>query len=237
MAYRSPVKFKLLEDLTYNGMGDPKEHLISFQARMQIHGAEEPLMCKAFLTTLVGGAQRWCMKLPEHSMSNFGQLAKLFITNYAANLRPKKNFMYLSRIKQDPNEPLRSFLARWQKDVQAVDDLDDNTMVILFIENLRLGKLYTNLHTNWPTSYAQAIQRANRHADAEDAIKQKRIQEGGSSQPKRPRAKEPCPRKFDKSRLGRQETGRNPERSGVPSFHQQPVAVQEIQAQPPPQEV
>lgn len=52
-----------------------------------------------------------------------------------------------------------------------MDDLDDNTMVIMFIENLRLGKMYTNLHTNWLTSYAQAIQRTNQHADAKDTIK------------------------------------------------------------------
>lgn len=71
-----------------------------------------------------------------------------------------------------------------------VDDLDNNTLLILFMESLRLGKLYTNLHTDWPTSYAHAIQRANRHADMEDAIKQKRLQEG-SSRPKMPRVEEP----------------------------------------------
>lgn len=137
--------------------------------------------------------------------------------------------MYLSGIKQDLNEPLRSFLARWQKEVQAVDDLEDNTLLILFMENLRLGKLYTNLHTEWPTSYAHAIQRANRHVDVED--------KGGSSRPKKPGVEEQRAGKFDKSRLGRQETGRNPERSGILRFRQQPVTVQEVQALSPPPEV
>lgn len=86
MAYKTSTKFKLPENLTYDGTGNPKEHLISFQARMQIHGPEGPLMCKAFLTTLVGTTQRWCMKLPDHSVNSFEQLAELFLTNYAANL-------------------------------------------------------------------------------------------------------------------------------------------------------
>ncbi|XP_031111902.1 uncharacterized protein LOC116015874 [Ipomoea triloba] len=232
MAFRTPTKFKLPEILTYDGIRDPREHLLSFQAQMQIHGAEDPLMCKAFLTTLTGSAQRWCMRLPEHSVNSFAQLAELFLTNYAAYLRPKKNFMYMFRVMQDPNESLRSFLARWQKEVHTVDDLDDKTMLILFMENLRLGKLYTYLHTEWSSSYAQAIQRANQQADTEDTTKQKKIQEGGSSRLKKPRLEEPRTGRFDKSRLGRQETSRNPEKTGVPSFHQQPIAVQEVQAQP-----
>ncbi|XP_031106186.1 uncharacterized protein LOC116010822 [Ipomoea triloba] len=227
MAFQTPTKFKLPKNLTYDGTGDPREHLLSFQARMQIHEAEDPLMCKAFLTTLTGSAQRWCMRLPEHSVSYFTQLAELFLTNYAAYLRPKKNFMYLSGVKQDPNESLRSFLVRWQKEVHTVDDLDNKTMLILFMQNLRFEKLYTNLHTEWSSSYAQAIQRTNRHADAEDAIRQKRIQEGGLSRPKKPRLEETRAERFDKSRLGRQETSWNPERSGVLLFRQQSVAVQE----------
>lgn len=85
--------------LIYDGTGDPKEHLISFQARMQIVRAEEPLMCKVYLTTLTGAAQRWCMGLPDHSVNIFEELAELFLTNYVTNLRPKKNFMFLLGIK------------------------------------------------------------------------------------------------------------------------------------------
>ncbi|XP_031106265.1 uncharacterized protein LOC116010912 [Ipomoea triloba] len=51
MAYRTPAKFKLPENLTYDETGGPKEHL------MQIHRAKGPLMCKSFLTTLIGVAQ------------------------------------------------------------------------------------------------------------------------------------------------------------------------------------
>lgn len=112
MAYKTPTKFKLPEQLTYDGTGDPNEHLISFQARMQIVGAEDPLMCKAFVITLTRAAQRWCMGLPDHSVNSFEELAKLFLTNYAANLRHKKNFMYLFGIKQDLSEPLRLFLTK-----------------------------------------------------------------------------------------------------------------------------
>lgn len=84
---------------------------------MQVVGAEEPLMYQDFLTTLSRSAQRLFLDLPARSVGSFEELAELFLTNYAANLRPKKNFLYLLGIKQDPNESLILFLAKWQKEV------------------------------------------------------------------------------------------------------------------------
>nr|GMC69157.1 uncharacterized protein LOC109155302 [Ipomoea batatas] len=85
--YRAPVDIKILEHATFDGTGDPREHLVSYQAKMQVLGVEEPFMCKAFLPTLKGLAQKWFLALPSRSIRCFNDLADRFLTHYAKEVQ------------------------------------------------------------------------------------------------------------------------------------------------------
>ncbi|XP_031120230.1 uncharacterized protein LOC116023375 [Ipomoea triloba] len=162
MDYRAPADLKIPEHATFNGTGDPQEHLVSYQAKMQVLGVEEPLMCTA-------------------------KNADRFLTHYAVNIKPQRNLTHLSGISQDEGEALKTYLARWQKEVQTIEGLDEQVAITFFMESLRAGKLFIDLHNDRPKTYVEAIQRASRQADTEEAVRQKRQREVAGSSAKRSR--------------------------------------------------
>ncbi|XP_031096954.1 uncharacterized protein LOC116001204 [Ipomoea triloba] len=184
MDYRAPADLKIPEHVTFDGTGDPREHLVSYQAKMQVLGVEEPHMFKAFLPTLKGLAQKWFLALPSCSIRCFNDLADRFLTHYAVNIKPQRNLTHLSGISQDEGEALKTYLARWQKEVQTIEGLDEQVAITFFMESLRAGKLFIDLHNDRPRTYVEAIQRASRQADTEEAVRQKRQREAAGSSAK-----------------------------------------------------
>ncbi|XP_031124240.1 uncharacterized protein LOC116026954 [Ipomoea triloba] len=226
--YRAPADLKIPKHATFDGTGDPREHLVSYQAKMQVLGVEEPLMCKAFLPTLKGLAQKWFLALPSYSIRCFNDLADRFLTHYAVNIKPQRNLTHLSGISQDEGEALKTYLARWQKEVQIIEGLDEQVAITFFMESLRAGKLFIDLHNDRPKTYVEAIQRASRQADTEEAVRQKRQREaaGSSAKQSRPdsrsRAEPERPsrtevrRGAEPERPSRTEVRRGAERVGAP---------------------
>ncbi|XP_031104440.1 uncharacterized protein LOC116007921 [Ipomoea triloba] len=198
--YKVPKDFKFPSMPTYDGSSDPSDHLIGFQAKMLIAGAKDPMYCRVFVSTLEGIARDWFISLPRGSVSTFEDLANQFLTRFAGSMRARKHFTDLTEVNQGEYESLKDYIKRWQKEIQAVDGIDDKSALMmfmrslrsgklfedLFMRSLRSGKLFEDLRNNTPDTYAQAIQRANRYAETEQALKLKKKQEGGSSS-KRPR--------------------------------------------------
>ncbi|XP_019194875.1 PREDICTED: uncharacterized protein LOC109188701 [Ipomoea nil] len=167
MAFKIPGDFKFPEQATFDGSGDPREHLLSYQAKMQVFGVRDPVMCRAFLPTLKGSAQRWLVAQPPGSIHSFEELADRFMSHYAANIKPQKDLTHLGDIHQDEGESLKTYLARWQKEIQSIEEVEDQTALTFFIESLRSGQLYRDLRDNRPATYAEAIQMANKRANTE----------------------------------------------------------------------
>ncbi|XP_019198957.1 PREDICTED: uncharacterized protein LOC109192711 [Ipomoea nil] len=189
MSYKVPGDFKFPEQATFDGSGDQREHLLSYQAKMQVLGVRDPVMCRAFLPTLKGSAQRWLVALPPKSIHNFEELADCFMSHYAANIKPQKDLTHLGDVHQEEGESLKAYLVRWQKEIQSIEEVEDQTALTFFIESLRSGHLYRDLRDNRPATYAEAIHMTNKRANTEQAMKYKRQREvGGSTGGKRTRA-------------------------------------------------
>ncbi|GKV20141.1 hypothetical protein SLEP1_g30302 [Rubroshorea leprosula] len=86
--YQEGFKIPHLE--TYDGSGDPDEHLHTYQAIMGIQKANGTMMCKVFPATLKSAARRWYHKLPRHSIDSYSQLAKLFSNKFASQREIKR---------------------------------------------------------------------------------------------------------------------------------------------------
>ncbi|XP_019184331.1 PREDICTED: uncharacterized protein LOC109179249 [Ipomoea nil] len=233
MAYSILGDFKFLEKATFDWSGDPREHLLSYQAKMQVLGVKDPVMCRAFLPTLKGLAQRWVVALPTGSIHSFEELADRFMSHYAANIKPQKDLTHLGDIYQDEGESLKAYRARWQKEIQSIEEVEDQTALTFFIESLRSGQLYRDLRDNRPATYAEAIHMANKRTNTEQAMKYKRQREvGGASSGKRTRA-EVKERRPDPSRL--QEVRRVYDRASAQPYRPTPQhPVHEVQAVAPP---
>ena len=86
-------------------------------------------MCKAFPTTLKGPARVWFNKITPNSISNFMELSGHFVMHFIGGQRYKRSLASLLNIKQREDESLRSYVARFNREVLFIDEADDKMLV------------------------------------------------------------------------------------------------------------
>ncbi|GJS04105.1 reverse transcriptase domain-containing protein [Tanacetum coccineum] len=67
---------------TYDGTGDPKDHLKIFQAAAQVECWAMPTWCHMFNSTLIGATRVWFNKLPPESIDGYKGLKAVFLAYF-----------------------------------------------------------------------------------------------------------------------------------------------------------
>ncbi|GKE68182.1 hypothetical protein Tco_1526254 [Tanacetum coccineum] len=67
---------------TYDGSGDPEDHLKLFQSAAKTKGWAMPTWCHMFNSTLTGNYRVWFDKLPKESIDSYEDLRTAFRENY-----------------------------------------------------------------------------------------------------------------------------------------------------------
>ena len=140
-----PPKFRMLQVETYDGSKDLLDHLESFKTLMHLQGMPNEIMCKAFPTTLKGLARIWFSRLTPNSISTFKELSAQFASHFIGGHRYKKSTACLMSIKQQENETLRSYIARFNKEALLIDKANDKILVSVFTNGLWKGKFLFSL--------------------------------------------------------------------------------------------
>ncbi|GJZ49701.1 hypothetical protein Tco_0603891 [Tanacetum coccineum] len=72
---------------TYDGTGDPEDHVKKFQAAAQVERWTMPTWCHMFNSTLIGAARVWFDELPPESIDGYKDLKEAFLAYF---LKQKK---------------------------------------------------------------------------------------------------------------------------------------------------
>ena len=108
--YLIPRKFVIPIMSSYDGSGDPSEHLSLYKQKLQVCAipieALEVVTCKSFGTTLIGLALKWLISLPRGSIGSYGELVNLFLAQFASNRKIEKNCNNLFHVHLRTNESL-----------------------------------------------------------------------------------------------------------------------------------
>ncbi|XP_043721123.1 uncharacterized protein LOC122668649 [Telopea speciosissima] len=119
-----PKGFKMPTIEQYAGTTDLEDHLEAFKSLLFFQGASDAIMCRAFPSTLKGAARQWFSRLPPRSLSNFTDLGRAFLAHFMSSRVHKKTAANLLAIKQHPDESIRGFLTRFNKEALEVRNLD-----------------------------------------------------------------------------------------------------------------
>ena len=120
----------------FDGTKDPIDHLNTYKTRMELHGYQDPMQCKAFSIMLKGSTLAWFNKLPPTSISSFRELSIAFVSHFIGAQMYKKPSYYLLIVKQGPQENLRSYVQRFNSESLNVDIPDEKFSIIAFIIGL-----------------------------------------------------------------------------------------------------
>ncbi|GKV41596.1 hypothetical protein SLEP1_g49102 [Rubroshorea leprosula] len=138
---------------TYDGLGDPDEHLHTYQAIMRIQNATDAMMCKVFLATLKSTARSWYHKLPRHSITSYSKLATLFSNKFASQREIKRTATELMQVHQKEGESLRDHMQRFNKSTLDIDNVPDTICMFALLHGLKLGRFLDDLLENPPKSW------------------------------------------------------------------------------------
>ena len=102
---------------------------------MHLQGVADETMCKAFPTMLKRPTRIWFSRLTPNSISTFKELNAQFTSHIIGGYRYKKSIACLMSIRQQEDEMLRSYIARF-KEALSIDEVDDKILVAAFTNGL-----------------------------------------------------------------------------------------------------
>ena len=154
----------------YDGNKDLLHHLESFKTLMHLQGVPDEIICRAFPTTLKGPTRIWFSRLTPNSISTFNELSAQFASHFIEGHKYKKSTACLISIKQRKDKTLRSYIARFNKEVFSIDEADNKILVAAFTNGLQKGKFLFSLYKNDPKTMSDVLYRATKYMNVEDAL-------------------------------------------------------------------
>ena len=82
----------------------------------------------------------------------------------------KKSIACLMSIKQQEEETLRSYIARFNKEALSIDEIDNKILVAAFNNGLRKGKFLFSLYKNDQKTMLDVLYNAIKYMNAEDTL-------------------------------------------------------------------
>ncbi|GKB64219.1 reverse transcriptase domain-containing protein, partial [Tanacetum coccineum] len=137
---------------TYDGSGDPEDHLKLFQSAAKIEGWAMPTWCHMFNSTLTGNARVWFDKLPKESIDSYEDLRTAFRENYLQQTKHIKDPVEIHHIKQIDGESTEDFMERYKAEVLNVEGTPECMRISGFMHGITHPGLIKRLYERIPRS-------------------------------------------------------------------------------------
>ncbi|GJS99510.1 reverse transcriptase domain-containing protein [Tanacetum coccineum] len=95
---------------TYDGTGDPEDHLKIFEAEAQVERWAMPTCCHMFNSTLIGSARVWFDELPLESIDGYKGLKAAFLAYFVQQKKYMKDLVEIHNIKRRDGETIEDFM-------------------------------------------------------------------------------------------------------------------------------
>ena len=176
LRYPLPVKFRMPQVETFDGVKDPVDHLNTYKNQMELHVYQDPVQCRAFATTLKGPALAWFNRIPPSSISSFRKLSIAFVSHFIGARTYRKPSYHLLTVKQGSQEILKSYVQRFNAESLKIDVPDEKFAITAFIAGLGVQSkdLMFSISKNPQASMAEVLTKVEKYINSEDkALKDK----------------------------------------------------------------
>ncbi|KAL2454433.1 Retrotrans gag domain-containing protein [Abeliophyllum distichum] len=115
-----PEKLKMPQLTSYEDGNDPVGHLDRYTSWMELQGASDTIMCRAFLLNFRKPSDEMVQKLPQRSIRSWNDLSGQFVSTFMGARTRSTPKECLVSIKQGRTESLRSYMDRFSKRIVEV---------------------------------------------------------------------------------------------------------------------
>ncbi|GJS14117.1 reverse transcriptase domain-containing protein [Tanacetum coccineum] len=137
---------------TYDGSGDPEDHLKLFQAATKTERWAMPTWCHMFNSTLTRNARVWFDKLPRESIDSYEDLRTAFRENYLQQTKHIKDPVEIHHIKQRDGESTKDFMERYKAGILDVEGAPECIKISGFMHGITHPELIKRLYEKIPRS-------------------------------------------------------------------------------------
>ncbi|GJS75346.1 reverse transcriptase domain-containing protein [Tanacetum coccineum] len=137
---------------TYDGSGDPEDHIKLFQSATKTERWAMPTWCHMFNSTLTGNARVWFEKLPKESIDSYEDLRATFRENYRQQIKHIKDPVEIHHIKQRDGESTENFMERYKEEVLDVEGAPECMKISGFMHGITHPELIKRLYEKIPRS-------------------------------------------------------------------------------------
>ncbi|GJS17401.1 reverse transcriptase domain-containing protein [Tanacetum coccineum] len=131
---------------TYDGSGDPEDHIKLFQSAAKTERWAMPTWCHMFNSTLTGNARVWFDKLPKESIDSYEDLRAAFRENYRQQTKHIKDPVEIHHIKQRDGESTEDFMERYKEEVLDVEGAPECMKISGFMHGITHPELIKRLY-------------------------------------------------------------------------------------------
>ncbi|KAG7585636.1 Ribonuclease H-like superfamily [Arabidopsis thaliana x Arabidopsis arenosa] len=158
---------------TYDGKGDPKNHLAAFQiaaGRIDLEPDEEDAgYCKLFSENLSGSALLWFTQLELGTIDSFKELSSAFLKQYSMFMEKATSDADLWNLTQGQNEPLRKYIAKFKEVIAKIPGVSHTAALSALRNGLwHESRFREELIVNRPSTIQDALFRASNWMEAEE---------------------------------------------------------------------
>ncbi|CAA0843039.1 Unknown protein, partial [Striga hermonthica] len=155
-------------NLVFDGTSDPSRHVRTFENMAVLHGYTDPVSCRAFLSTLRGGALDWFQQLPPGSIVDFEDFAEKLTNQYSSAVAQEKMYLTLMAIRQGEKESPRKYVARYNQACLEIPSAVDEVKAGGLIRSLRAGPCRTSLAKTPAHTYDEVFRRCRKYINLEE---------------------------------------------------------------------
>ncbi|GJW98416.1 reverse transcriptase domain-containing protein [Tanacetum coccineum] len=142
---------------TYDGTGDPEDHVKKFQAAAQVERWAMPTWCHMFNSTLIGTARVWFDELPPESIDGYKDLKAAFLAYFMQQKKYVKDPVEIHNIKQRDGETLEDFMERFKVETGRMKGAPECMRISGFMHGVNNPELTKRLNEHVPKTMEEMM--------------------------------------------------------------------------------
>nr|GEY54276.1 reverse transcriptase domain-containing protein [Tanacetum cinerariifolium] len=142
---------------TYDGMGDPEDHVKVFQAAAQVERWAMPTWCHMFNSTLIGAARVWFDELPPENIDGYKDMKAAFLSYFMKQKKYVKDPVEIHNIKQRDGETLEDFRERFKIETERMKGAPECMRMSGFMHGINNPELTKRLNEHVPKTMEEMM--------------------------------------------------------------------------------
>nr|GEW79685.1 reverse transcriptase domain-containing protein [Tanacetum cinerariifolium] len=142
---------------TYDGTGDPEDHIKIFQAAAQVKRWAMPTWCHMFNSALIGAARVWFDELPSESVDSYKDLKAAFLAYFMQQKKYVKDPVEIHNIKQNDGETIEDFMKQFKVEIGCMKGAPKCMRIFEFMHGVNNPKLTKRLNEHVPKTMEEMM--------------------------------------------------------------------------------